>query len=136
MIPRYLFLSFCSVILTIIAQFSFLWALFVNKDGRLPRWLSWFNPPDTAAWGDQAFWQNEVPAGGWYQLILWYWRSVLWLRRNGAPNFVNATSAAGYNLKPNTGSPLIGAGSHANAPTNDLTGATFGNPPDIGAYTH
>jgi hypothetical protein len=55
-----------------------------------------------------------------------------------APNFITPSSTYGsYNFKPNTGSPLISAGSHANAPTYDLTGvSTFGNPPDIGAYTH
>jgi hypothetical protein len=55
----------------------------------------------------------------------------------GSPNFVNATTSTGYNFKPNTGSPLIGAGSPTYAPTYDLTGTSlFGNPPDIGAYTH
>jgi hypothetical protein len=54
----------------------------------------------------------------------------------GAPNFMNASSTNGsYDFHPNTGSPLLGAGSHANAPTYDLTGtATFNNPPAIGAY--
>lgn len=55
----------------------------------------------------------------------------------GAPNFISPSSTYGsFNFKPNAGSPLIGAGSHANAPTNDMTGTPFGNPPDIGAYTH
>ena len=52
----------------------------------------------------------------------------------GAPNFVNATSSTGYDFHPNTGSPLLGAGSHANAPTVDLSGTSFSNPPAIGAY--
>ena len=54
-----------------------------------------------------------------------------------APNFVTPSSTYGaYNFHPNTGSPLISAGSHANAPVNDLTGTAFGNPPDIGDYKH
>jgi hypothetical protein len=56
----------------------------------------------------------------------------------GPPNFVNATSSAGHDFHPNTGSPLsplLGAGSHANAPLYDRTGSTaFSNPPAIGAY--
>jgi hypothetical protein len=52
----------------------------------------------------------------------------------GAPDFVNATSSTGYDFHPNTRSPLLGAGSHANAPTGDLSGTPFSNPPAIGAY--
>jgi hypothetical protein len=53
----------------------------------------------------------------------------------GAPNFVNATSSAGNDFRPNTGSPLIGAGSHANTPTTDILGKTRTSD-DIGAYQH
>ena len=51
-----------------------------------------------------------------------------------APDFVNATSSTGYDFHPNTGSPLLGKGFNANAPTVDLSGTSFFNPPAIGAY--
>jgi hypothetical protein len=38
------------------------------------------------------------------------------------------------NFQPAVGSPLIGAGINANAPTTDLLGITRGNPPTVGAY--
>ena len=72
-------------------------------------------------------WQSYAATQGWDSASI-----------TSAPNFVNAVPTYGsFNFKPNTGSPLISAGSHANAPTYDLTNvSTFGNPPDIGAYTH
>jgi hypothetical protein len=68
-------------------------------------------------------WQSYATSKGWDSASI-----------GGAPNFVNATSSTGYNFHPNTGSPLLGAGSHANAPTGDLSGTPFSNPPAIGAY--
>jgi hypothetical protein len=79
-----------------------------------------------ATQGSLASWKSYATTQGWDKSSI-----------ETAPNFVNAIGATGYDFHPNTGSPLIGAGSHANAPTYDLTGvSTFGNPPDIGAYTH
>jgi hypothetical protein len=38
------------------------------------------------------------------------------------------------NFQPAAGSPLVGAGTKANAPTTDLLGITRSNPPSVGAY--
>ncbi len=54
-----------------------------------------------------------------------------------APIFINATSASPYDFHPSTTSPmspLLGKGDHTNAPTTDITGTPFLNPPAIGAY--
>jgi hypothetical protein len=60
-----------------------------------------------------------------------------------APNFVNATSAAGRDFHPTKTpvSPLIGAGTSSSAPTNaqaptyDLSGTNkFSDPATIGAF--
>jgi hypothetical protein len=72
-------------------------------------------------------WQTYATSRGWDSASI-----------GGAPHFVNATSSPGYDFHPNTGSPLSplpGKGSHANAPTRDLTNSTlFLDPPAIGAY--
>jgi len=55
----------------------------------------------------------------------------------GAPVFVNAASANGYDFHPNTGSPLRNAGDATNKSTLDFAGVTRPNPPAmpaIGAY--
>jgi hypothetical protein len=88
MTRRYLLLSFFSVILTVIGwSRSWFLALFVNSNGDLPYLLRWFQPSDTKCWGDANFWKNEMPSGRWYQSILWYARSVVWLARNSAQGF-------------------------------------------------
>jgi hypothetical protein len=51
------------------------------------------------------------------------------------PMFVNAAVTA-YNFQPASGSPLISAGNHANAPVLDFNGTVRSNPPDIGAFQH
>ena len=74
-------------------------------------------------------WQSYASAQGWDSASV-----------GGAPNFVNASSTYGsYDFHPNANpalplSPLLGAGSHANAPTGDLSGTSFSDPPAIGAY--
>ncbi len=50
------------------------------------------------------------------------------------PAFVNAASTGPYDFHPGAGSPLLGAGSPAHAPLDDLTGAPFASPPAIGAF--
>jgi hypothetical protein len=52
----------------------------------------------------------------------------------GAPNFVNASSSTGYDFKPNTGSPLIGAGSSVYKSAMDILGTTRPTQPAVGAY--
>ena len=54
---------------------------------------------------------------------------------NSAPAYVNA-AMTGYDFSPAAGSPLIGAGSAANAPTTDFLNAARPSPPDIGAFQH
>jgi hypothetical protein len=69
-------------------------------------------------------WQSNAATQGWDSVSI-----------TSAPNFITPSSTYGsYNFKPNTGSPLTSAGSHANAPTGDLSGTSFSNPPAIGAY--
>lgn len=54
---------------------------------------------------------------------------------DGNGGSTNSFEPAGdYHLQ--AGSPLIGAGSAANAPATDRDGVTRGNPPDIGAYEY
>jgi hypothetical protein len=88
MILRYILLSLVSATLTIIGwSRSWFIALFVDSNGDLPYLLRWFQPSDTKCWGDANFWKNEMPSGKWYQPILWYARSVVWLARNSAQGF-------------------------------------------------
>lgn len=47
--------------------------------------------------------------------------------------FANSVSRP-FDFHPIASSPLLGAGSHAHAPATDITGASFLNPPAIGAY--
>src|SRR5690606_1422567 len=50
------------------------------------------------------------------------------------PEFISITNGS-ENLRPDTGSPLIGAGVHLGSPYNiDITGSTHNNPPEVGAY--
>ena len=44
------------------------------------------------------------------------------------------SSLAATDLHLQPGSPCLGAGTAAGAPTTDITGATRPNPPSIGAY--
>jgi len=48
------------------------------------------------------------------------------------PAFTSTTIP--YDFRPQSGSPLIGAGTSAHAPTTDAMGVTRPNPPTIGAY--
>lgn len=85
---RYLFLSFCSVILTLIAKLlAWKIAKYVDADGNLPASLSYFQPADTKCWGDEAFWKNEMPATAINIDTIWYNRSVAWLKRNPSQGF-------------------------------------------------
>jgi hypothetical protein len=85
---RYIFLSFCSVILTLIAKlFARQIAKYVDVHGDLPVSLSYFQPADTKCFGDQSFWQNEMPATKDNMGTIWYERSCAWLARNPAQGF-------------------------------------------------
>jgi hypothetical protein len=81
MILRYLFLSFCSVILTLIAFIiTPVLALFLDAEGNLKFGRSIFQPPDNPAIGD-ASWKKEHPLDTNYELAV----SYLW--RNPAQGF-------------------------------------------------
>ena len=60
--------------------FNWLFALFVQSDGNLPRWLKWFQPSDNLAIGD-ALWKAEHPDYSDYMLALSY------MNRNPAQGF-------------------------------------------------
>lgn len=55
-------------------------ALFVDKDGNLPKWLRWFQTPDAPCWG-ASFWKEQHPDYSTRQLC------SSWLRRNPAQGF-------------------------------------------------
>jgi hypothetical protein len=78
---RYLFLSFCSIILTLIAYLiTPVLALFLDAEGNLRFGRSIFQPPDNPAIGD-ASWKDEHPYDTDYKLAV----SYLW--RNPAQGF-------------------------------------------------
>ena len=73
--------AMASVVVTLTAyMFNWLFALFVQSDGNLPRWLRWFQPSDNLAIGD-ALWKAEHPGYSNYMLALTY------MNRNPAQGF-------------------------------------------------
>ena len=73
--------ALASVVVTLAAYlFNWLFALFVQSDGNLPRWLKWFQPSDNLAIGD-ALWKAEHPDYSDYMLALSY------MNRNPAQGF-------------------------------------------------
>lgn len=78
---KYSFLAVESMLATLIAfLFNWLFALFVQADGNLPRCLSWFQPSDNKAVGDE-IWREEHPGDTPYELALSY------MNRNPAQGF-------------------------------------------------
>lgn len=53
-------------------------ALFVNKEGHLPKWLRWFETPDSTCDGDSGH-RERWPRDGWFWT---YARRTAWLFRN------------------------------------------------------
>ena len=52
---------------------------FVQEDGYLPQWLSWFQTPDNPADGDEAHWERHPGTGAWdtyCRRVAWFWRNV------------------------------------------------------------
>ena len=52
---------------------------FVQADGYLPLWLSWFQTPDNPADGDEAHWERHPGTGAWdtyKRRTAWFWRNV------------------------------------------------------------
>ena len=73
--------ALASVVVTLAAYlFNWLFALFVQSDGNLPRGLKWFQPSDNLAIGD-ALWKSEHPDYSDYMLALSY------MNRNPAQGF-------------------------------------------------
>ena len=52
---------------------------FVQEDGYLPQWLSWFQTPDNPSDGDEAHWERH-PGTDWWSTYkrrtAWFWRNV------------------------------------------------------------
>jgi hypothetical protein len=57
--------------------FSPLIAAFVRSDGHLPKWLSWFEPTDTPAIGDENFHNNQMSwtKSNYLYAMFWGWRN-------------------------------------------------------------
>lgn len=52
---------------------------FVQDDGFLPSWLSWFQTPDNPSDGDEAHWERHPGTGAWdtyCRRVAWFWRNV------------------------------------------------------------
>ena len=52
---------------------------FVQDDGYLPQWLSWFQTPDNTCDGDQGHWERNPGTDAWStykRRALWFWRNV------------------------------------------------------------
>jgi hypothetical protein len=91
MILRYLFLSIIQVLLMLV-QFFFSWliALSVTKDGHLRLLPPLFEPTDSLAIGDRAYWDNEMSyCMGWPISIRNYWLALNWGVRNPAYGFAD-----------------------------------------------
>lgn len=69
-------------------------ALFVNRDGYLPRWLWWFQTDDNPCDGDDAHWERHPGTGFWAT----WWRRTTWLFRNTA--YVFAIDVLGVPVWP------------------------------------
>lgn len=52
---------------------------FVQEDGYLPDWLSWFQTPDNPADGDDNHWDRHPGTDAWStykRRVAWFWRNV------------------------------------------------------------
>ena len=97
MILRYLTLSIIQVFLMLV-QFFFSWliALSVTRKGHLRLLPSLFEPTDSLAIGDRAYWDNEMAyCMDWPLWIRNYWLALNWGMRNPAYGFANL---AGFDL--------------------------------------
>jgi len=75
-------------------------ALFINKDGYLPKWLNWFQTPDNPAYGDKLFRHNQMNDS-----TNDYWCGVVWATRNpgyGYDNTVGITVKEGFTATTDT----------------------------------
>lgn len=73
--------------------FSPIICLFINKDGYLPSWLSWFQTQDNPAIGDKMFHDREM---SWTQSN--YLRGIFWAIRNPAYGFMSENGLTVWNV--------------------------------------
>ena len=84
MFIKWFVLAILTVILMLVhVIFSPVIYLFLNKEGYLPSWLSWFQTEDAPAIGDQMFADNEAKG-----ITSHYIRGILWGIRNPAYGFM------------------------------------------------
>jgi hypothetical protein len=57
--------------------------LFVNDQGRLPRWLRVFETADNTAFGDEAHVRRWVDRSRYRQCVAWFWRNPAYGFSNG-----------------------------------------------------
>lgn len=71
--PLSLFMSILGRLLAPVLPF------FVQDDGYLPDWLSWFQTPDNSCDGDEGHWERH-PGKDWWSTYkrrtAWFWRNV------------------------------------------------------------
>ena len=92
-ILAFITLAILSWVITLTAYlFAPVIALFVDSDGNLPGWLSWYQTPDAPCWGTD-FWATDNLTYSRYKLI------VTWLWRNPAQGFDQWAMA---NITPTT----------------------------------
>ena len=95
---KWIFLLFANLIFTILAVVLIpVISLFVDKDGWLPKWLWWFQTPDTAIGKSEWFLANAAPykaPSTWWET---YANRMAWLFRNPAYGFDLGVLA--YNTK-------------------------------------
>ena len=73
-----------SLFMAVIARFLCpILPFFVQDDGYLPNWLSWFQTPDNPCDGDSGHWERNPGTDTWST----YKRRVKWLWRNAAYGF-------------------------------------------------
>jgi hypothetical protein len=90
-------------------------AFFVQRDGRLPNWLSWFQTPDTSSDGDPGWktehwqWRFKLPMA-----LATYVGRVGWLWRNPVYGF--ATSVLGAKMEPGDSLAVAGDPLTSNRP--------------------
>ena len=91
----WLILSILSFIVTLsVMIFAPLIALFVGKDGELPKWLRWASTEDNPAIGDSLFHTNQMHWTKSYYLyaLFWLWRNPAY----GFDNYVGAVIPKGF----------------------------------------
>ena len=86
---RWLILAILSIIVTLaVMVFAPAIALFVGKDGELPKWLMWASTEDNPAIGDALFHANQM-----HWTKSYYLYALFWLWRNPAYSFDNYVGA-------------------------------------------